>query len=325
VAAAKRQVFGAVGIDIIAGPSEVLIIADGTAPEEWMALDLFSQAEHDAAAQAILVCPDSNYLDAVSAAMARLLPERPRAAVIRASLEGRGALVQTRNLDEAVALANRIAPEHLELAVDDPDALLGNIRHAGAIFVGPHSPEVDPQSGGSLREPDLSGQQVRADSLHPASRDPLAPGNDARLLEHLPQRGHRGRPLGLTQFVRQEVQSSVRPVGLVDHASREHVRSGGESRRVGALQEEHLEQGIARWLPRHDDRGRGSRYGRRLTGRDVAPRELFPLDALRGAPQVAQAARAGMATRKAEPLPIVTAERAPAGPAAAGPLRPGSS
>ncbi len=142
VAAAKRQVFGAVGIDIIAGPSEVLIIADGTAPEEWMALDLFSQAEHDAAAQAILVCPDSNYLDAVSAAMARLLPGQPRAAVIRASLEGRGALVQTGNLDEAVALANRIAPEHLELAVDDPDALLGDIRHAGAIFVGPHSPEV---------------------------------------------------------------------------------------------------------------------------------------------------------------------------------------
>ena len=107
-----------------------------------MALDLFSQAEHDAAAQAILVCPDSNYLDAVSAAMARLLPGQPRAAVIRASLEGRGALVQTGNLDEAVALANRIAPEHLELAVDDPDALLGDIRHAGAIFVGPHSPEV---------------------------------------------------------------------------------------------------------------------------------------------------------------------------------------
>jgi histidinol dehydrogenase len=142
VAAAKRLVFGAVGIDIIAGPSEVLIIADGTAPVEWMALDLFSQAEHDAAAQAILVCPDSNYLDAVSVALARLLPERRRAAVIRASLEGRGALVQTRDLDEAVVLANRIAPEHLELAVADPDALLGSVRHAGAIFVGPHTPEV---------------------------------------------------------------------------------------------------------------------------------------------------------------------------------------
>ncbi len=142
VAAAKRLVFGAVGIDIIAGPSEVLVIADGTAPEEWIALDLFSQAEHDAAAQAILLCPDASYLDAVAGVMARLLPRQARESVIRASLERRGALVLTRDLDEAVALANRIAPEHLELAVADPDALLAAIRHAGAIFVGAHTPEV---------------------------------------------------------------------------------------------------------------------------------------------------------------------------------------
>ncbi|MEQ8482922.1 MAG: histidinol dehydrogenase [Pseudomonadales bacterium] len=142
VAAAKRLVFGQVGIDVIAGPSEVLIIADGSAPADWLAYDLFSQAEHDAAAQAILLCPDAGYLDAVYLALQRLLPARPRAATIRASLEGRGALIRTRDLTEAVALANRIAPEHLELAVADPDALLGGIRHAGAIFVGAHSPEV---------------------------------------------------------------------------------------------------------------------------------------------------------------------------------------
>lgn len=142
VAAAKRFVYGVVGIDVIAGPSEVLVIADGSAPAEWMALDLFSQAEHDAAAQALLLCPDARYLDAVAAAMDRLLPARPRAEIIAASLKARGALIEVRDLDEAVALSNRIAPEHLELAVANPDALLPGIRHAGAIFVGAHSPEV---------------------------------------------------------------------------------------------------------------------------------------------------------------------------------------
>lgn len=142
VAAAKRQVFGAVGIDVIAGPSEVLIIADDSAPPDWIALDLFSQAEHDAAAQAILVSADPDVLDRVAAAMDRLLGEQPRAAIIRQSLEARGALILTRDLDRAVQLANRIAPEHLELAVRDPDALIGAVRHAGAIFVGAHSPEV---------------------------------------------------------------------------------------------------------------------------------------------------------------------------------------
>ncbi len=142
VAAAKRLVFGAVGIDVIAGPSEVLIIADGSAPVSWMALDLFSQAEHDAAAQAILLSPDAAYLDELEQTLAAMLPERPRADIIRRSLEKRGALIQTRDLDEAVTLANRIAPEHLELAVADPDAILAGVRHAGAIFVGAHSPEV---------------------------------------------------------------------------------------------------------------------------------------------------------------------------------------
>ncbi|MEN9807437.1 MAG: HisX [Pseudomonadota bacterium] len=142
VAAAKRLVYGVVGIDVIAGPSEVLVIADGSAPPEWMALDLFSQAEHDAAAQALLLCPDARYLDAVAAAMDRLLPARPRADIIAASLGARGALIEVRDLAEAVALSNRIAPEHLELAVADPDTLLPGIRHAGAIFVGAHSPEV---------------------------------------------------------------------------------------------------------------------------------------------------------------------------------------
>jgi len=142
VAAAKRLVFGTVGIDVIAGPSEVLIVADGSAPVDWMALDLFSQAEHDAAAQAILLAPDRSYLDAVEAAMTRLLPERPRAGIIEASLRGRGALIEVRDLAEAADIVNRIAPEHLELAVADPDALLPLIRHAGAIFLGAHSPEV---------------------------------------------------------------------------------------------------------------------------------------------------------------------------------------
>lgn len=142
VAAAKRQVFGAVGIDLIAGPSEVLIIADGSAPLEWMALDLFSQAEHDAAAQAILLSPDAGYLDGLHEEMERQLRDRPRAGIIRQSLEQRGALILTRDLEQAVAISNRIAPEHLELAVADPDRILDGIRHAGAIFVGAHSPEV---------------------------------------------------------------------------------------------------------------------------------------------------------------------------------------
>ncbi len=142
VAAAKRMVFGPVGIDMIAGPSEILVIADGSADPEWLALDLFSQAEHDEAAQAILVSADGDLLEAVHAAMTRLLPTQPRADVIRASLEGRGALIRVADLATAVALANRVAPEHLELAVADPERLLPELRHAGAIFLGHHTPEA---------------------------------------------------------------------------------------------------------------------------------------------------------------------------------------
>jgi histidinol dehydrogenase len=142
VAEAKRQVFGRVGIDMIAGPSEVLVIADASASAEWLACDLFAQAEHDEDAQSILLADDGALLDAVYEAMCRLLPEMPRRDIIRASLEARGALVQVRDLDEAVRLSNRVAPEHLELAVADPDALLPSIRHAGAVFVGAWSAEV---------------------------------------------------------------------------------------------------------------------------------------------------------------------------------------
>jgi histidinol dehydrogenase len=142
VAAAKRQVFGQVGIDMIAGPSEILVIADGTTPADWVALDLFSQAEHDEVAQAILLSPSAAYLDAVEASIARLLPTLPRREVIEASLTARGALIQTRSLDEACAIADRIAPEHLELSLENPDALLPKLRHAGAIFLGRWSSEA---------------------------------------------------------------------------------------------------------------------------------------------------------------------------------------
>ena len=142
VAEAKRQLFGQVGIDMIAGPSEILVISDGSAPAEWLAMDLFSQAEHDEAAQALLVSPDRSHLDAVEAAMRRLLPELPRREVIAASLTARGALIETRDLDEACALANRIAPEHLELCVAQPEAWLPKLRNAGAIFLGRYSSEA---------------------------------------------------------------------------------------------------------------------------------------------------------------------------------------
>jgi histidinol dehydrogenase len=142
VAAAKRRVFGQVGIDMIAGPSEILVIGDGSTPADWIAMDLFSQAEHDELAQAILVSPDAAWLDAVEAAIARLLPEMPRREVIEASLGARGALIQTRSLDEACEVANRIAPEHLELSVENPAAWLPKLRHAGAIFLGRWSSEA---------------------------------------------------------------------------------------------------------------------------------------------------------------------------------------
>jgi histidinol dehydrogenase len=141
VAAAKRFVFGVVGIDMVAGPSEILVIADGSTAPDWVAMDLFSQAEHDEIAQAVLLCPDPAYLDAVEAAMQRLLPALPRRAIVEASIANRGAFIQVRDLAEACAISNRIAPEHMELSVADPDALLPMIRHAGAIFMGEYSSE----------------------------------------------------------------------------------------------------------------------------------------------------------------------------------------
>ncbi|MCP1726084.1 histidinol dehydrogenase [Natronospira proteinivora] len=142
VAGAKRQVFGRVGIDSIAGPSEVAIYTDGSLDPDWAALDLFAQAEHDELAQSILICPDTAYLDRVEAAMERLIADMPRAEIIRASLQGRGALIQCRDQAEGLSVVNRIAPEHLELAVAEPEALLPEVRHAGAIFMGHHSPEA---------------------------------------------------------------------------------------------------------------------------------------------------------------------------------------
>jgi len=142
VAAAKRRVFGVVGIDMVAGPSEILIVGDGSTDPDWVAMDLFSQAEHDELAQAILLAPDVKYIDAVAASIERQLKDMTRRAVIEASLKGRGALIEVRDLDEACTLVNRIAPEHLELSVENAQALLPKIRHAGAIFLGRYTSEA---------------------------------------------------------------------------------------------------------------------------------------------------------------------------------------
>ena len=142
VAAAKRRVFGTVGIDMVAGPSEVLIIADGTTDPDWVAMDLFAQAEHDEMAQSILLCPDAAYIERVAASIEKLLPQMSRKEVIAASLKDRGALIQVADLDDACTVANRIAPEHLELSVRDARPLVEKIRHAGAIFIGPYSSEA---------------------------------------------------------------------------------------------------------------------------------------------------------------------------------------
>ena len=142
VAAAKRRVFGVVGIDMIAGPSEILVICDGKTDPDWIAMDLFSQAEHDELAQALLLSPDSGFLDAVASSIRRLLAQMPRSQVIATSLRERGALIKTHDLDEAAAVANQAAPEHLELSVEDPLALAKKIRHAGAIFLGRNTCEA---------------------------------------------------------------------------------------------------------------------------------------------------------------------------------------
>ena len=141
VASAKKRVFGQVGIDMIAGPSEILVLADGSTPADWVAMDLFSQAEHDELAQSILLCPDADYIAAVQAAIDRLLNEMPRAEIIAKSLTGRGALIHTRSMEEACAISNRIAPEHLEVSSRDPHRWEPLLRHAGAIFLGAYTSE----------------------------------------------------------------------------------------------------------------------------------------------------------------------------------------
>jgi histidinol dehydrogenase len=142
VASAKRRVFGVVGIDMIAGPTEIWVIADATADPDWVAMDLFSQAEHDELAQAILLTPDPAFADEVAASIARLLPDQPRREIISASLARRGALITTRDLQEAAALVNRAAPEHMEIVTAEPATVLPLIRHAGAIFIGHYSSEA---------------------------------------------------------------------------------------------------------------------------------------------------------------------------------------
>ena len=141
VASAKKHVFGTVGIDMIAGPSEILVIADGSTPADWVAMDLFSQAEHDELAQSILLCPDAAYIDAVQEAINRLLPTMPRAAIIAKSLTDRGALILTRSMQEACDISNRIAPEHLEVSSRDPHQWEPLLKHAGAIFLGAYTSE----------------------------------------------------------------------------------------------------------------------------------------------------------------------------------------
>ncbi|MEY4154075.1 MAG: Histidinol dehydrogenase [Pseudomonadota bacterium] len=141
VASAKKRVFGTVGIDMIAGPSEILVLADGTTPPEWVAMDLFSQAEHDELAQSILLCPDADYIDKVQAAIDQLLPTLPRAAIIAKSMNDRGALIQTRSMQEACEISNRIAPEHLEVSSRNPHEWEPLLKHAGAIFLGAFTSE----------------------------------------------------------------------------------------------------------------------------------------------------------------------------------------
>ena len=141
VATAKRRVFGIVGIDMVAGPSEILVVSDGSGNPDWVAMDLFSQAEHDELAQSILICPDAAFIERVQASIDKLLPTMPRQETIRTSLTNRGAFIQVRDMDEAIAIANRVAPEHLELALDNPDPWVEKIHHAGAIFIGHYTSE----------------------------------------------------------------------------------------------------------------------------------------------------------------------------------------
>ena len=142
VATAKRMVFGTVGIDMIAGPSEILVVCDGKTDPDWIAMDLFSQAEHDEDAQSIFVCPDAGFIEEVSKSIEKLIKEMPRADIIRASMEGRGAFIQAKDMQDAIAIINHIAPEHLELSVENADQVAKQVRHAGAIFMGRHTSEA---------------------------------------------------------------------------------------------------------------------------------------------------------------------------------------
>ena len=142
VATAKKQVFGQVGIDMIAGPSEILIICDGSTDPDWIAMDLFSQAEHDEEAQSILLCPDEGFIEKVRNSIQRLLPTMERENIIRTALKNRGALILTKDIDEAIKISNKIAPEHLELSVENPESILDDIKNAGAIFMGKYSSEA---------------------------------------------------------------------------------------------------------------------------------------------------------------------------------------
>ena len=142
VATAKKQVFGQVGIDMIAGPSEILIICDGSTDPDWIAMDLFSQAEHDEEAQSILLCPDEDFIEKVKNSIQRLLPTMDREPIIRTALKNRGALILTKDINEAIKISNKIAPEHLELSVENPESILDDIKNAGAIFMGKYSSEA---------------------------------------------------------------------------------------------------------------------------------------------------------------------------------------
>ena len=142
VATAKKQVFGQVGIDMIAGPSEILIICDGSTDPDWIAMDLFSQAEHDEEAQSILLCPDEGFIEKVRNSIQRLLPKMDREPIIRTALKNRGALILTKDINEAIKISNKIAPEHLELSVENPESILDDIKNAGAIFMGKYSSEA---------------------------------------------------------------------------------------------------------------------------------------------------------------------------------------
>lgn len=197
VATAKKMVFGQVGIDMIAGPSEILVVSDGKTDPDWIAMDLFSQAEHDENAQAILISPDPVHLDRVAECMALRLPEMERADVIRTSLTQRGGLIQVPNLDAAIDVVNRIAPEHLELSVADPDALVGRVRNAGAIFMGRHTAEplgdycagpnhVLPTSGTARFSSPLGVYdfQKRSSLIHCSPQGADALGKTASILAH---------------------------------------------------------------------------------------------------------------------------------------------